>query len=125
MLTAMTGCGSSTTADSGNAPALPLNLLPLLQSGWSIDKTPQQQLPALSFPETWISGHGAQMMKQKAREGAIEIFISEHPGTEYYLYHHSYSRQCLGSERAAALSSGSAGDVMQMSPDYYGMNTEY
>ena len=97
MLTAMTGCGSSTTADSGNAPA------PAAESaapaaatdGASTDTAAAASGVELSGDlDIWAWGADDEA---KAREGAIEIFISEHPELNY-LYHHSHSRQCLGSE---------------------------
>lgn len=61
----------------------------------------------------------------KAREAATKIFIEEHPELNVTYTIIPTSDQVWDQKAAAALSSGSAGDVMQMSPDYYGMNTDY
>ena len=61
----------------------------------------------------------------KSREGAIEIFVAEHPELDITYTIIPTADSVWDQKAAAALSSGSAGDVMQMSPDYYGMNTEY
>ena len=61
----------------------------------------------------------------KAREAATKIFIDEHPELNVTYTIIPTSDQVWDQKAAAALSSGSAGDVMQMSPDYYGMNTQY
>lgn len=61
----------------------------------------------------------------KSREGALEIFVAEHLELNVTYTIIPTADSVWDQKAAAALSSGSAGDVMQMSPDYYGMNTEY
>lgn len=125
MLTAMTGCGSSTASNSGNAPAPAADSSkPAASSDAASAET------ASSASGTELSGNldiwawGADD-EAKAREGAIEIFISEHPELNITYTIIPTADSVWDQKAAAALSSGSAGDVMQMSPDYYGMNTEY
>lgn len=61
----------------------------------------------------------------KAREGALKIFVEEHPEVDITYSIIPTADSVWDQKAAAALSSGSAGDVMQMSPDYFGMNTNY
>lgn len=61
----------------------------------------------------------------KSREAALEIFKEEHPEINLTYSIIPTADSVWDQKAAAALSSGSAGDVMQMSPDYYGMNTEF
>lgn len=61
----------------------------------------------------------------KAREGALEIFVAEHPELDITYTIIPTADQVWDQKASAALASGSAGDVMQMSPDYFGMNTKY
>lgn len=61
----------------------------------------------------------------KSRENALEIFKEEHPELNLTYTIIPTADSVWDQKAAAALSSGSAGDVMQMSPDYYGMNTEF
>lgn len=61
----------------------------------------------------------------KARQGALDIFVEEHPELEITYSIIPTADSVWDQKAAAALSSGSAADVMQMSPDYYGMNTKY
>lgn len=61
----------------------------------------------------------------KAREAALEIFVAEHPELNVTYTIIPTADSVWDQKASAALSSGSAGDVMQMSPDYFGMNTKY
>lgn len=61
----------------------------------------------------------------KSRQGALDIFVEEHPELEITYSIIPTADSVWDQKAAAALSSGSAADVMQMSPDYYGMNTAY
>lgn len=70
----------------------------------------------------WAYGAGAEA---DARKSAIEVFIKKHPELKVTYSIIPVSDNVWDQKSAAALSSGSAADVMQMSPDYYGMNTKY
>lgn len=61
----------------------------------------------------------------KSRENAIELFIEGHPELNVTYTVIPTADSVWDQKASAALTSGSAGDVMQMSPDYYGMNTQY
>ena len=61
----------------------------------------------------------------KSRDAAIQVFIKEHPELKVDYTIIPTANSTWDQKASAALSSGSAGDVMQMSPDYYGMNTDY
>lgn len=61
----------------------------------------------------------------KSREGALKIFVEEHPELDVTYTILPTADSVWDQKTSAALASGSAGDVMQMSPDYYGMNTDY
>lgn len=60
-----------------------------------------------------------------ARKDAIEVFIKNHPNLKVTYTVIPTADQVWDQKSSAALASGSAGDVMQMSPDWYGMNTKY
>jgi len=61
----------------------------------------------------------------QARKDAIEVFIKEHPELKVTYTVIPTADQVWDQKASAALAAGTAGDVMQMSPDYYGMNTKY
>ena len=61
----------------------------------------------------------------KSRDAAIQVFIKEHPELKVDYTIIPTANSTWDQKASAALSSGSAGDVMQMSPDYYGMNTTW
>jgi multiple sugar transport system substrate-binding protein len=70
----------------------------------------------------WAWGADAEA---QARKDAIEVFIKAHPELKVTYTVIPTADSVWDQKQAAALASGSAGDVMQMSPDYYGMNTKY
>lgn len=61
----------------------------------------------------------------KAREEAIKIFIKNHPELNVKYTIIPTADGVWDEKASAALASGSAGDVIQMSPDYFGMNSKY
>lgn len=70
----------------------------------------------------WAWGAGAEAI---AREEAIEIFIADHPELEVEYSIIPTADSVWDQKASAALATGGAPDVIQMSPDYFGMNTEY
>lgn len=80
--------------------------------------------------DTEISGNleiwawGADL-EAKARKDAIEIFISNHPELNITYTIIPTADSAWDQKASAALAAGNAADVMQMSPDYFGMNTKY
>ncbi len=116
---------SSTSADSAtpSAPAAESAASAASADGAEAETTPASSGAELSGKlDIWAWGADDEA---KAREGALEIFISEHPELDITYTIIPTADSVWDQKAAAALSSGSAGDVMQMSPDYYGMNTEY
>ena len=61
----------------------------------------------------------------QARKDAIELFIKNHPELKVTYTVIPTANQVWDQKASAALAAGTAGDVIQMSPDYYGMNTKY
>lgn len=72
--------------------------------------------------DIWAWGADAEA---KSREAGLEAFIAKHPEIKVTYTVIPTADQVWDQKAAAALASGSAGDVMQMSPDYFGMNTKY
>jgi ABC-type sugar transport system, periplasmic component len=64
-------------------------------------------------------------VEAQARKDEIELFIKEHPELKVTYTVIPTSNSTWDQKQAAALAAGNAGDVMEMSPDYYGMNTKY
>ena len=61
----------------------------------------------------------------KAREKAIEIFIAGHPELHVTYSIIPTANSAWDQKASAALAAGTGPDVIQMSPDYFGMNTKY
>ena len=79
--------------------------------------------PALSGTLTiWAWGADAEA---EQREAIIQAFIKAHPELKVEYSIIPTADSVWDQKAAAALTSGSAPDVMQMSPDYFGMNTKY
>jgi len=72
--------------------------------------------------EIWAWGSG---IEAEARKEAIEIFIKNHPELEITYSIIPTEDSAWDQKASAALAAGNAADVMQMSPDYFGMNTDY
>ncbi len=70
----------------------------------------------------WAWGADAEAEQRKA---IIETFIAAHPELEVEYSIIPTADSVWDQKASAALSSGSAPDVIQMSPDYFGMNTKY
>lgn len=115
----LAGCGSSgssgsTASDSSAAKT---------ETASAETKTDAAEASGLSGDlDIWEWGADDEA---KAREAATKIFIEEHPELNVTYTIIPTADAVWDQKAAAALSSGSAGDVMQMSPDYYGMNTDY
>ena len=86
--------------------------------------------PAVTNDGSKLSGNleiwawGADLEAQ-ARKEAIEIFISDHPELKITYSIIPTADSAWDQKASAALAAGNAADVMQMSPDYFGMNTRY
>lgn len=70
----------------------------------------------------WSWGAGAE---KEARERAVEAFAKAHPELEIEHSVIPTADSVWDQKQAAAFAAGIAADVMQMSPDYYGLLTEY
>lgn len=70
----------------------------------------------------WAWGADAEA---KAREVAIKVFIKEHPELNVKYSIIPTANNAWDQKASAALAAGNGPDVMQMSPDYYGMRTKY
>jgi multiple sugar transport system substrate-binding protein len=70
----------------------------------------------------WSWGAGAE---KEAREKAVEAFAKAHPELEIEHAVIPTADSVWDQKQAAAYAAGTAADVMQMSPDYYGLLTEY
>ncbi len=82
-----------------------------------------EETTALSGKLTiWAWGADAEA---EQREAIIQAFIAAHPELEVEYSIIPTADSVWDQKAAAALSSGSAPDVIQMSPDYFGMNTKY
>lgn len=122
MTAALAGCGGSTggsTPDTGTADAAPAD------SNSKEAESTESTAPSSALSgalDIWAWGADDEA---KSRESAIEIFIAEHPELEVTYTIIPSQDSVWDQKSAAALASGSAGDVMQMSPDFYGLNTDY
>ncbi len=105
----ITGCssGSSSSSNSSTGSA-------------SVSGSSQKLSGSLSI-WAWAGSDG----ESKARKDMIELFIKNHPELKVTYTILPTANQAWDQKAAAALAAGNAGDVMQMSPDYYGMNTKY
>lgn len=63
--------------------------------------------------------------EKKAREDAVEIFIKNHPEIEVEHSVIPTSDHAWDQKAAAAYAAGTGPDVIQMSPDYYGLYSNY
>lgn len=63
--------------------------------------------------------------EKKAREDAVAIFQENHPEIEVEHSVIPTADHAWDQKAAAALAAGTGPDVMQMSPDYYGLYTDY
>ena len=70
----------------------------------------------------WAWGGG---IEAEARTAAIEAFIAAHPELDVEYSVIPTADSAWDQKASAALATGTAPDVIQMSPDYYGMNTDY
>lgn len=103
MISAMGGCSSSNASSQGSSSA------GSSKSGGSLS--------------IW-AWEGSDVEAQ-AKKDSIEAFIKEHPELKVTYTVIPTSNNTWDQKAAASLAAGNAGDVMQMSPDYYGMNTKY
>lgn len=86
---------------------------------------PSDEAPTSSLSgDLTIWAWGADLEAQ-AREEAIEIFIAAHPELNITYSIIPTADSAWDQKASAALAAGTAADVMQMSPDYFGMNTDY
>lgn len=130
MVVALAGCGGSDSAPAAdNAPAADTGAAdtqePAAESNAEDSGSSEAAAPSADLSgdlDIWAWGADDEA---KSREGALEIFVAEHPELNVTYTIIPTADSVWDQKAAAALSSGSAGDVMQMSPDYYGMNTEY
>ena len=70
----------------------------------------------------WSWGAGDE---KTAREQAVNVFKKEHPELQITHIVLPTANSVWDQKSAAAYAAGNAGDVMQMSPDYYGLNDKY
>lgn len=70
----------------------------------------------------WSWGAGAE---KEAREKAVEAFMKAHPELQIEHSVIPTADSVWDQKQAAAYSAGTAADVMQMSPDYYGLLSKY
>ncbi|MDO4299164.1 MAG: sugar ABC transporter substrate-binding protein [Lachnospiraceae bacterium] len=63
--------------------------------------------------------------EKKAREDAVEIFKENHPEIEVEHSVIPTADHAWDQKAAAAMAAGTGPDVIQMSPDYYGLYTDY
>lgn len=87
-----------------------------------VDSTGSSKSTLSGDLEIWAWGADDEA---KSRENAIKIFIKEHPELNVTYSIIPTTDGVWDQKSAAALSTGSAPDVIQVSPDYYGMNTQY
>lgn len=128
MVAALAGCGggdsapaADNAADTGSADteAAPAESS-TEDSGSTEAAAPSAELSGALDIWAWGADDEA-----KSREAAIEIFVEEHPELDITYTIIPTADSVWDQKTSAALASGSAGDVMQMSPDYYGLNTKY
>ena len=119
------GCGSS--GATGNTAA---SDAPSAPASTGMTDTGETSSASSAADGTQLSGNlniwawGADD-EAKSRDAVIQTFITEHPELKVDYTIIPTANSTWDQKASAALSSGSAGDVMQMSPDYYGMNTDY
>lgn len=105
-------------------------LLTLSLIGCADDDSSTAKSPVDGTTDTGLSGKlsvwswGADAEAQ-ARKDAVQVFIDAHPELEIEHIVLPTADSVWDQKAAAAFSAGNAGDVMQMSPDYYGLNTRY
>lgn len=63
--------------------------------------------------------------EKKAREDAVDVFIKNHPEIEVEHSVIPTADHAWDQKQAAALAAGTGPDVIQTSPDYYGLYTDY
>ncbi len=61
----------------------------------------------------------------KARKVTLDLFVKEHPELNVKYSIIPTANNAWDQKPAAALAAGNGPDVMQMSPDYYGLRTKY
>ena len=128
MTASLAGCGGGDSAPAAdNAPSAPATDTEAAPEESNTEDSGNTEAAAPSAElsgalDIWAWGADDEA---KSREGALEIFVAEHPELNVTYTIIPTADSVWDQKAAAALSSGSAGDVMQMSPDYYGMNTEY
>jgi multiple sugar transport system substrate-binding protein len=64
-------------------------------------------------------------LEKTVREDAVKVFIKAHPELKIEHVVLPTADSVWDQKSAAAYAAGNAGDVMQMSPDYYGLMTRY
>jgi multiple sugar transport system substrate-binding protein len=64
-------------------------------------------------------------LEKTVREDAVKVFIKAHPELKIEHIVLPTADSVWDQKSAAAYAAGNAGDVMQMSPDYYGLMTRY
>ncbi len=114
ILAAASGCGSqgaSSSASSASAAS---------EASASTSATSEKKLSGSLNIWAWGADEEAQ-----ARKDAILVFIKKHPEVKVTYTVIPTANQVWDQKASAALAAGTAGDVMQMSPDYYSMNTKY
>lgn len=109
---AITGCSGASTSSGGSD-------LPPSSGGDSPDGEGTSLSGKLSI---WSWGADAE---KEAREAAVRVFIEGHPELEVEHVVLPTADSVWDQKSAAAFAAGTAGDVMQMSPDYYGLMTQY
>lgn len=104
---------------SGRVMSLLLIMVMLL----SLVAVSQAEAPKLSGKLViWSWGADAE---KAAREEMVEVFKKAHPELEVEHTVLPTADSVWDQKSLAAYAAGTAGDVMQMSPDYYGLMTEY
>lgn len=130
MVAALAGCGGGDSAPAAdNAPAADTGSAdtqePAAESNAEDSGSSEAAASSTNLSgalDIWAWGADDEA---KSREGALEIFVAEHPELDVTYTIIPTADSVWDQKASAALASGSAGDVMQMSPDYYGMNTDY
>lgn len=114
--TACSGSGSSsaTPADSSSAAAT--------DAGDTTEPAASGEGGLGGKLSIWSWGADAE---KTAREDAVNVFIAGHPELEIEHVVLPTADSVWDQKSAAAFAAGNAGDIMQMSPDYYGLMTQY
>ena len=113
------GCSSSPKTTPAESPTV----VPTNTPAEASDSTPETAAKKLAGNLTiWAWGADSEA---QAREKAIKIFIAEHPELKVTYSIIPTADSAWDQKASAALAAGTAADVMQTSPDHYGLNTRY